>query len=209
MRTIRLAVLSCIPRFALAALAAAALLVPLAGCGGGDGGGGGTGSNPLGSGSSSGSGSGSGTGSGGSGSGGGTTTQAAVVDKYIGTWVSTCDNTGPGSSRRESLTLKKASATSVTFTDTQTNYASGDCSGNSTGTQTNTGTANWVGTKTASGQTVDEIDIAQDGKAGLMKQIVVIEADGKFYSGVQASDGGTVDANGYPNTLQPTGSTRQ
>ena len=37
----------------------------------------------------------------------------------------------------------------------------------------------------------------------------MIGADGKFYSGVQASDGGAVDANGYPTTLQATGSTKQ
>lgn len=205
MRTIDLAVLSCTPRFALASFVTA-LLLALAGCGGGGDGGTGSNSSVFGTGSTSGSGSGTGTGST-TGTGSGTTT--AVVDKYVGTWLATCDNTGPSSSQRESLTLKKATATSVTFTDTQTNYGTGDCSGSSTGTQTHTGSANWIGTKTASGQNVDEIEIAQDGQAGTTKQIVVIEADGKFYSGVEASDGGTVDVDGYPDTLQPTGSTKQ
>jgi hypothetical protein len=170
-------VLSTSPRLVLASFAAG-LVLAVAGCGGGGGGG----SNP-------------------------TPTPADVVDKYIGSWLSSCDVTGPDTSETELLTLKKKTATSVSFTDTNTNYATNNCSGAGTAQPAETGTATWNGTKTTTaGQTVDKIDIAIDGMAGTQKQIVMIGSDGKFYTG---DENGTVDASGYPNTLQATGSTKQ
>lgn len=196
------------PRCVLAALAAAMLLT-LAGCGGGGDGTASTGtSTGAGLGTSAGTGSGTGTGTGGTGTGSGTTTTTAdVVDKYVGTWVQ-CKANGSTSSSSDSLTITKSTATTVSFSDTHKDFATTNCSGTAGGTSSQAGTATWVGTKMVGSLTVDEINIQPTGQP-LQKQIIVIESDGKLYSGVQASDGGTVDANGYPNTLESTGSTKQ
>lgn len=181
MRSPRLALLSASPRFVFASLAAA-LVLTVAGCGGGGGGGG---NKPV--------------------------PTADVVDKYIGSWLAPCDATGANTSETDLLTLTKTSATTVSFTDTRTTYATNNCTGAGTTQPKETGTATWVGTKTTTdkGQTVDKIDISINGVAQTEHQIVTIGSDGKFYSGLDPSDGGTVDANGYPNTLQATGSTKQ
>jgi len=174
-------------RFHLALLAGAATLAVLAACGGGGGGGDGT---TLG-GSTDGS------------TGG--TTASAVVDKYVGTWV-LCRGTGSMGSEREDLTLVKASDTTVNFSSTDAGYASTDCSGAVTTSQTDTGTATFVGSETLGADTVDKIDIVQNGST--IRQVIVIRADGKFYSGVDAGSGGPVDANGYPTTLETEGSAK-
>jgi hypothetical protein len=172
-------------------LAGALALAVLAACGGG-GGGDGTGLTSL---------------TGGTDSNGstGSTTSAAVVDKYVGTWV-LCRPTGSMGSEREDLTLVKASDTMVDFSSTNTAFATTDCSGAQTGSQTDSGTATFVGSEALGTDTVDKIDIVQNGTPS--KQVVVIRADGKFYSGVDVSSGGPVDANGYPTTLEADGSTK-
>jgi hypothetical protein len=136
---------------------------------------------------------------------GGTTTTSAVVDKYIGTWVS-CKATGASSSEQETLVLQKASDTTVNTSSSVKSFPNTTCSGTGTAAPTDSGTATWVGTKLVGSETVDEINIVQG--AITIKQIVVIRSDGKLYSGVEASSGGSVDANGYPTTLEATGSTK-
>lgn len=171
-------------------------LVVLASCGGGSG-----------TGTTSNSSGGSGTGATTTAAGGGGTSTSAVVDKYVGTWVGPCSSTGTSTAEIEMLALQKVTDTSMNATDTQNNYNSLNCSGGPVTTKTNTSAGTWVGSKTiASGETVDEINVVQNGQT--QKQIIVIKADGKLYTGLQAPDG-TVDTNGYPNTLDPKGMTKQ
>lgn len=193
------------------ALIGSALILVLGGCGGGGGGGtsttaAGTTANTSGTGSgTTTTGSGGGTGSSGSGS----TTTAAVVDKYVGSWLSTC-NVQTSASTRELLTLAKTSDTTVSFTSVRTTYATLDCSGTGTVTKNETGAGTWVGTKTIGTQTVDEVTTLQTGSTTVQKQVLVIGSDGKLYMGIQAGDpGAVIDANGYPSTLQATGDTKQ
>lgn len=136
---------------------------------------------------------------------GGTTTTSAVVDKYIGTWVS-CKATSASSSEQETLVLQKASDTTVNTSSSVKSFPTTNCSGTGTAQPTDSGTATWVGTKLVGSETVDEINIVQG--TTTIKQIVLIRSDGKLYSGVEAVSGGPVDANGYPTTLETTGSTK-
>ena len=127
-----------------------------------------------------------------------------VVDKYIGTWVACAP--ADGGFERDTLALNKSGASTMVFSETRFNFPSPDCTGN--GTQvgdTATGSFLFVGTKTIGGQTVDKIDITTTGSGTRTRQVIVIASDAKLHFGLTSS----VDANGYPDSLDSVGWVRQ
>lgn len=163
-------------------LAGALLLVLLAACGGGGGGGdadggtaapGTTSTTPA------------------------TTSETSNVDVYVGNWVA-CFMEG-GGSMRESLVITRTSDTSLTFTFTGQRFASTDCSGTAQSTDSGTGTATLTGKKTVGTEVADKVQITEGNVTD--KDLLAVRADGKLYVGRDADSGGTVDADGYPNTF--------
>lgn len=168
-------------------LAAAGLLAAgVAACGGG----GGSPGTPSGGGVS-----------GGGGGGGGS---SAVTDKYIGTWVR-CLVTGGSTAQQDTLVLNKSTDTSMVFSDTLINYNNTTCVGTGAQQAPTTGNVTWVGSKSIGSETVDEITIQTNGVVPIAKQVIEIRTDTKLYLGDTTS---TVDANGYPNAIDPNGFTK-
>lgn len=84
-----------------------------------------------------------------------------------------------------------------------TYYASSDCSGSPTGTDTGAAQAKYVGTKLVGTETATKWDLVSTGDSTASKNIFMI-SNGKLRVGIVASDGGAVDAEGYPSTWDST-----
>jgi len=128
-----------------------------------------------------------------------TTPPPDAADKYVGTWKA-CHASNPGGFDLESLVVTKTGANSVKVNWSDTYYANAICTGTPTGSENGVATVTIVGTKLIGANTADKIDIYPTGVSALEKNVQLI-VNGKMTSGVVASDGGTVDAEGYPNTL--------
>jgi hypothetical protein len=63
------------------------------------------------------------------GGGGDAPAAADAADKYVGTWVMSCNATGANSSETETVVITKSTATTVTATLTLTAFANGTCAG--------------------------------------------------------------------------------
>jgi hypothetical protein len=133
----------------------------------------------------------------------GTTPAAApsVADKYAGTWAA-CFPEGTGSSR-ETVTLTKTSDTSAGFTFAGSGFASTNCSGTATNSESASGNIVWAGTKTIGADTVDKGIVTEGTPPQTEKQVFLVRgtAPVTLVTGRIAEDGGTVDADGYPNAL--------
>lgn len=136
------------------------------------------------------------------------TTPTETALKYAGTWVG-CFPNGAASSR-ETLVITQSTATVLSATSTETNYAAASCAGAAGTTRTNPSTFTVDGSKTIGTDTVDKVTITQPGRPA-QKQVVLVKgtAPVMLFVGKQASDGGVVDAEGYPTTLEPLGFTKQ
>ena len=138
-----------------------------------------------------------------------TTTTPAPGDasRYVGTW-SSCNSTGASTSRRETIVITATGASTLAFTFTETNFSAAACTG-SAGTPSvgTTGTVAFTGTtKTVGTSTVDKGSVTEGTR--VQKQIFLVTAT-TLVTGKTAGDGGTVDADGYPNTLESGGLTKQ
>lgn len=145
---------------------------------------------------------------GGTGGTGGTTPTAA--DKYVGTW-SGCFSSGSGTgSHRESVTITRTGDASASFVFTGSDYAAAGCTGTPTATDTGSGTIALSGTKTIGTDTVDKGVITDSGKPA-EKQVFLVKGTGPITlsTGRGVNDGGTLDADGYPTTLDTNLLTRQ
>ena len=129
---------------------------------------------------------------------------ASPVDKYVGTW-SQCFNEATGSAR-DTFTLSKTGTFTASAPGTDTIYASPNCSGTATTKATSGTTVTFQGTKTLGTETVDKVDLIQQGV--FVKSVVVIK-NGQLYVGRTFRDGGSVDSEGYPTSLEPIPYTRQ
>ena len=128
--------------------------------------------------------------------------------KYAGTWVG-CFPNGAASSR-ETLVITQLTPAVLSATSTETNYAAASCAGAAGTTKTNPSTFTVDGSKTIGTDTVDKVTITQPGRPA-QKQVVLAKgtAPVMLFVGKQAADGGAVDAEGYPTTLEPLGFTKQ
>ncbi|HKB54708.1 MAG TPA: hypothetical protein VKD22_11965, partial [Ramlibacter sp.] len=123
------------------------------------------------------------------------------------TWAACIPNGSGTGSHLETIVFAKTGDTSGTFTLTRLDYAAAEnlalagCTGAFT-TSTSSGTLQFTGTKTIGADTVDEA-IQTEGTNPPEKQVFLVKdtAPVTLTTGVLASDGGPVDANGYPTTL--------
>lgn len=138
-------------------------------------------------------------GGGGGDDGGSNDPRADAIDKYVGTWSNCFADSGV--SARLTATFTKTSATVGNYTLTAVGYPSTNCTGTSPAgaSSTDTGTAALQGTKAIGAETVDRI-LFTSPTQGQDKQVAVIRNQ-QLVLGLSADDGGAVDAEGYPNTL--------
>lgn len=136
-----------------------------------------------------------------------TTTPVVATDssRYAGNWA-LCHSTGATTSTREAIAITATSATTVAFTQSETLFASLNCAGAAGATTTSTGTGVFVGTKTVGVDTVDKINVTQGTTTN--KQILLVTAT-TLKSGKAPSDGGVLDADGYPTTFETNAFTKQ
>ena len=173
------------------ALAAAAVATMLAACGGGGGGGDADAT--------------SATATAGTEAAGATTSASTdIASRYAGTWGG-CFATGPASSRRETLVITQQGADTASFSFAEVNYAALDCAGTAGATSTDAGTIAFSGTKTMGADTVDKGIVTQ--ADGAQKQVFLATATTLSF-GREPGDGGTLDADGYPTTLDANPMTR-
>jgi hypothetical protein len=181
---------------------AACLLVSLAACGGGGGSPGTRGGGSI---------SGGGAGGGGSGSGSGGTTPVAA--KYVGTWVRCIANGSKSVRDTLALNLSTTTPNALEFNEVFMNFDSNNtCNGSTASSQsTINGTVQFVGiTKTIGSDTVDEAQVTQTPANGVLNQVFTLRASTNTTAGNVKNlfigltgRGESVDANGYPNALDP------
>ena len=135
-----------------------------------------------------------------------TVTATSFADKYVGTWSQGCGGFGPGGigSDKGSFTVTKTSDTTLSFSFTDTTYASNNCSGTPTKTESGTGAVTFRGTTTIGTDTVDKVDIVQ-GNGPINKELLAIK-NGQLFS---SRDNAPKDSEGYPTALDSTGATKQ
>ena len=138
-----------------------------------------------------------------------TTTTTAAAAKYVGTWVG-CFPNGTNASSRETLVLTQQGPDGLSAASTETNFAAASCGGAAGTTKTNSATAALAGTKTIGTDTVDKGIVTQKDRPP-QKQVLLVKgtAPAMLFFGKQSEDGGTVDAEGYPTTLESLGFSQQ
>jgi hypothetical protein len=128
----------------------------------------------------------------------------AGLDKYLGSWTQ-CVSTGGTSSERETLLITQGTGGNLAFTDNTTAYAGSGCTGTITSAVAATGTLAFTGTKTIGGETVDKAIISAGAPE---KQVLLVRgagtANATLTPGLTASEGGVLDADGYPTALSAT-----
>ena len=122
-----------------------------------------------------------------------------AVDKYVGTW-SGCFAVGAGS-LREVIVITRSSATTGAFTWTETAHTGTTCAGAATDSDNGSGTFVMNGTKILGADTVDKVTVTEG--SAVEKQVFLVKgaAPAMLSLGRAALDGGAVDAEGYPTTL--------
>ena len=126
------------------------------------------------------------------------TVTAGDASRYAGTW-SACVSTGASTSRKETVVITATGASTLAFSQSETNFAAAGCTGTAGTPSTGTGTAVFTGTtKTVGTSTVDKGTVTQGTK--VQKQIFLVTAT-TLTTGKGVGDGGTLDADGYPNSL--------
>lgn len=125
---------------------------------------------------------------------------ASPVDKYVGSWSKCSRGTGSTDSEKETVTIAKAGSTTASAANSTVHYASTNCSGAVTRSRSATLAVTFCGTKIVGADTADKIEISE---AGVVRLTVVLVRNGGPYSGREASDGGGVDSEGYPTSLDP------
>jgi hypothetical protein len=136
------------------------------------------------------------------GGGGGSSSPAAtadVVDKYVGTWVA-CVASGASSIKETNIEVK-ANTTTLSYTFIQESFSNTTCSGvANAGTYTETGTINFVGTKTVGADTVDKVVgtiITPAASASTAKSISLVSGNTLRIG----TDSSPDDAEGFPTAL--------
>jgi hypothetical protein len=130
---------------------------------------------------------------------------ADAVDKYVGNWRG-CTNHSDGSSYLFTFSLTKKTATTGAFNGADSSYTTPDCAGNLDSNETYAGTFTIDGTKTIAGKVADKFTMTT--AEGSDKQVFYV-GNSLLYIGVSDEDGGTRDSEGYPNTLEATGTAKQ
>lgn len=132
-----------------------------------------------------------------------------VIDprsKYVGIWNSQCRTTGESASEIELVQLTLDGRNRLAFTTTEHTYASSDCSGQYSVTDTYSGFQEFLGTKTIDGWgEVDKTrELEADGQPDGYLAIATVRDDKLYMSQGDGVDI-TVDANGYPTAIDTAG----
>lgn len=128
-----------------------------------------------------------------------------AVDKYVGNWRS-CTNHSDGSSHLFTLSATKNSASTGAFNGVDSSFNASDCAGDANSSEPYGGTFAIGGTKTIAGQVADKVTFTTP--EGSDKQVFLV-ANARLYLGLSDEDGGTRDAEGYPDALEATGAAKQ
>jgi hypothetical protein len=134
-----------------------------------------------------------------------------AASKYAGTWTG-CEPQQPTTSKRLTIVYTPQAADMFAFSGAEVQYAAPACAGAAGSTDAFAGTATLTGTKIIGAETVDKVTLAQIG-APAEQQVYLLKGTGSntvtLQFGLEARDGGGLDAEGYPNTLDHKILTRQ
>ena len=137
------------------------------------------------------------------------TPQAATAAKYVGSW-SGCFDRSTTTSRRESVVITQVTAESVSFNYSEVSFAQASCGGSAGTTVSDSGTIAFSGTKVIGTETVDKGSVTSVGSP-VQKQVFLVRqgTPATLVFGKNADDGGVLDAEGYPTTLETNGLAKQ
>lgn len=134
-----------------------------------------------------------------------TTEISAQLSSLAGTWVG-CSAEGT-SSERESIVFTQLSADTFSAVSTSTKFSGPGCAGAVTRTSSASGMLTFSGTKTIGAESVNKFIFTQAGSAP-QKDVALVKGSNPvtLTFGKDAQDGGVMDSDGYPTTLQGNGS---
>jgi hypothetical protein len=133
--------------------------------------------------------------------GGGDGETVFAADKYVGAWTM-CTSTGATTSRKETLVFARGTAVdTLAFTNSTANHFAPACAGVFGTPELESGTVSFNGTKLIGFDTVDRVFVGNGGLGE--KQVLVIRTTNPLtlFTGRTSFDGGTLDSDGYPTTL--------
>lgn len=122
-------------------------------------------------------------------------------DKYVGAWTM-CTSTGATTSRKETLVFVRGTAiNTLDFTQSTTNHFAPACAGVFGTPLIESDTVSFNGTKLIGFDLVDRVFVGNGGLGE--KQVLVIRTTHPLtlFTGRTSPDGGTLDSDGYPTTL--------
>lgn len=134
------------------------------------------------------------------------TVAANDASRYVGTWVR-CVSTGPATSEMERVVIAASGTNTFSFTETNAAYSRAGCAGVAGSVRTDTGTVALNGTKIIGTITADK-GLMISGTLPPEKQLFVATSS-SLGTGRPVREGGTVDSEGYPDTLDDAVFTRQ
>ncbi len=126
---------------------------------------------------------------------------SAQLSSFAGTWVG-CFSEGT-TSERETLVFTQQGADTFSAASSATHYASTGCAGAVTRTSSESGTVTFTGTKSIGTDTVNKFIFTKAGSPP-SKNVALVSGTNPvtLTFGKEAQDGGVLDAEGYPTTLQ-------
>lgn len=124
----------------------------------------------------------------------------ADLARYIGTWATCTPGTGTAT-EKETLTLGTQSGNTLQFVSSTSIYLGPNCTGTSTILPPTTGTVAFNGSKAIGTEVVDKVIVTHDGTSD--KDVVLVRSVSALtlLTGLTANQGGAVDAEGYPVSL--------
>jgi len=126
---------------------------------------------------------------------------SAQLSSFAGTWVG-CFSEGT-TSERETLVFTQQSADTFSAASTAAHYAGAGCTGTVTRTSSESGTVTFTGTKTIGADTVNKFIFTKPGSPP-SKNVALVKGTNPvtLTFGKDAENGGVLDAEGYPTTLE-------
>jgi len=128
---------------------------------------------------------------------------SAQLSSFAGTWVG-CFSEGT-TSERETLVFTQQGADTFSAVSTGAHYAGAGCTGTVTSTSSESGTVTFTGTKTIGADTVNKFIFTASGSQPT-KNVALVQGTNPvtLTFGKEVQDGGVLDAEGYPTTLEST-----
>jgi hypothetical protein len=130
------------------------------------------------------------------------------IAKYLGTWAR-CSATGVATSEKETFVITEGSGDTLVVADTHIAYGAPACAGPGGIPDTTTQNISFNGTKVIGTDTVDRVFVGLGGLG--RKQVLLVKGISPvtLTTGRDSSEGGTLDSDGYPTTLESSSLTKQ